>query len=249
MTWEHYQQWQTAMRNHIAKRQAERRMAGGKGVIVNGRMITLEPAPAAAPRTQRTIMLHIWARVTMTQSMSDVVALPPEYDQSGTYAYPLFLVASLPLSQAVSGYTWEVSQQVLPEAGPEADAAGELQQGVLWSGDYYEGTAPNYEIEIGDLQKTAVVTLYLRGRFVEDANYQLDFDDPASFENDFAVGTRTLGTLLEGNRASPLPNMTEVGEFRVGYGGTTFNLEALPRGAYPNASVRSIFSVTSISRN
>jgi hypothetical protein len=111
------------------------------------------------------------------------------------------------------------------------------------------GTAPNYEIEIGDLQKTAVVTLYLRGRFLEDENYQLDFNDPATFDRNFNIGRRTLGTLLEGNRASPLPNETQTSEVRVGYGGQVLNVQPISRGAYPNAPVHSVFSITSISRN
>lgn len=50
MTWEQYLQWQTAMRNHIGKRQAERRLAGGSNVIVNGRMISIMVSPEELER-------------------------------------------------------------------------------------------------------------------------------------------------------------------------------------------------------
>jgi len=58
----------------------------GKGAVIEGRTVTLEPAavPVVA-RPVRTLMLHVWAEITMTQSMTDVVTLPPEYDESGTY--------------------------------------------------------------------------------------------------------------------------------------------------------------------
>lgn len=223
----------------------------GQGVVISDRQVTLLPVevPVVA-RPVRTIMLHVWAEITMTQSMADVVsAPPPEYDESGTYVYPPFLVAALPFNEAASGYTWETLQEILPEAGSVSTPAGEFIAGQLWSGDYYMGTAPNYEIEIGDLQKTAVVTLYLRGRFLEDENYQLDFNDPATFDRNFNIGRRTLGTLLEGNRASPLPNETVTAEVRVGYDGQVLNVQPISRGAYPNAPVHSVFSITSISRN
>lgn len=223
----------------------------GKGAVIEGRTVTLEPAavPVVA-RPVRTIMLHVWAEITMTQSMADVVsAPPPEYDESGTYVYPPFLVAALPFNEAASGYTWETLQEILPEAGSVSTPAGEFIAGQLWSGDYYMGTAPNYEIEIGDLSKTAVVTLYLRGRYLEDADYQSTIGDAASFEKEFNVGRRTVGTLLTGDRASPLPSESQTGEVRIGYAGTTFNLTAISRGAYPDAPLTSTYCITSLSRN
>jgi len=222
----------------------------GQGVIIDGRTVTVEPAavPVVA-RPVRTIMLHVWAEITMTQSMADVVTLPPEYDESGTYVYPVFLVASLALSAATSGYTWGTPPEVLPDAGDVANAAGELLQGGLWNGSYFLGTGPGYDIEIGDLSKTAVVTLYLRGRYLEDADYQSTIGDAASFEKEFNVGRRTVGTLLTGDRASPLPSESQTGEVRIGYAGTTFNLTAISRGAYPDAPLTSTYCITSLSRN
>jgi hypothetical protein len=237
-------------RDHLERWKAKLLPVAGQGAVIEGRTVTLEPA-AARPVTivPRTIMLHVWAQITMNQSMTGVVTLPPEYDESGSYVYPPFLVASLAFSLARSDYTWGTVQQVLPAAGTAAASAGELLLGGLWAGDYFEGTGPGYDVEITDLQKTATVTLYVRGRYAEDADYGTTFDDPATFETNFNVGIRTLGTLLEGNRANPLPDESQTGEVRAGYAGTTFTLEPISRGAYPSNALTSIFSITSISKN
>ncbi len=67
MTWEQYQDWQSAMRDHLAKRLEERRLLGGNGVIVNGLMLSVQPTPA---RERRVIVptweLTVFGRVQAT---------------------------------------------------------------------------------------------------------------------------------------------------------------------------------------
>lgn len=67
MTWEQYQDWQSAMRDHLAKRTEERRLLGGNGVIVNGLMLSVQPTPA---RERRVIVptweLTVFGRVQAT---------------------------------------------------------------------------------------------------------------------------------------------------------------------------------------
>lgn len=56
MTWDQYQDWQSAMRDHLAKRIEERRLAGGNGVVVNGRMVSIQPTPAR----ERRVIVPTW---------------------------------------------------------------------------------------------------------------------------------------------------------------------------------------------
>ena len=221
----------------------------GQDVQVEGRRVSLTPQVVEREEPVRTLMLHVWAQVTMTQTMSNVVTLPPEYVQDEVFRYPPFLVATLPYNSAVNGYTWPQVAQILPAAGVGSTPPGELLAGGLWAGAYVEGTVPNFTVEIEDLQKTAVVTLYLRGRYAEDEGYSSDFNDPDTFDRNFNVGRRTVELLLEGNRASPLPNEERREDVRIGYGGTPINVEPISRGAYPDAALTSVLSITTLSPN
>jgi hypothetical protein len=219
----------------------------GAGTQVEGTRVSLDPRGTAEPEPVRTLMLHVWAVITMNQTMTEVVTLPPTYDENASYEYPPFLVAAISYTQATGGYEWPQVPQILPAAGVAANEAGELLQGGLWQGLFVEGTAPSYDIEV-DLDKTALVTLYLRGRYI-DATYQQDYNDPAKFDTDLNVGTRTLSLRLEGNRPAPLPNEEDEFDKQVGYTGNVFSLQPLPRGDYPDTGLTSVFSLTAISGN
>ncbi len=250
MTGDQARQCVAIARETIEEWKAKLLPLAGQGVVVADRQVTLLPVqPAAVVRTPKTLMIHVWAQVTMTQSMTGVVTLPPEYVENGTFTYPPYLVAAVSYSQAQGGYTWGTLQQILPEAGSTSTPAGELAPGALWAGDYFEGTGPGYDVEVTDLQKSAVITFYVRGRFAEDPNYATDSDDPATFDSNCNIGLRTLGTYLEGNRADPLPDEVETGEVRAGYNGTAVSVSPISRGAYPGNALTSIYSISFLSHN
>lgn len=240
MTHDHYLQLLDLAKTQIAKRVQGLQPRAGNNVSVIGDGIAVDPIVRGDDESENpSLLLNIWVQITMTQSMTGVIEPPPpEYVENGVFTYPPFLVTTLSYLQARNGYTWENQPEVLPEAGSVSTPPGEFISGQLWEGDYFEGTAPNYDIEITDLQKTASIIYYLRGQYAGDS---------AFFDTDFNVGSRDLDLLLAGYRASPLPNEFQESTIRVGYSGTTVYTPPIPRGAYPNNSIRSVLSLTAIS--
>lgn len=248
MTHDHYLQLLSMAKAQIAKRVQGLQPRGGNNVSVVGDGIAIDPIVRELEAPDKpTLMMNIWVKITMTQSMTEVITPPPpEYVENGVFEYPPFLVAAVSFSSAENGYEWEPNnyQEILPEAGSVSTPPGEFIPGSLWSGEYLEGTGPDYDVNIGDLQKTASIELYLRGRYLYSS--PIPYGDPSFFDTDFNIGSREINMLLEGNRPSPFPNETEVIDERASYSGTTFEVEPLPRGAYPDVAVRSVLSITGI---
>lgn len=119
MTHDHYLQLLDLAKTQIAKRIQGLQPRAGNNVSVIGDGIAVDPIVRGDDESENpSLLLNIWVKITMTQSMTDVITPPPfEYVENGVFTYPPFLVATIPYSQTRNGYTWENQPRVLPEAG------------------------------------------------------------------------------------------------------------------------------------
>lgn len=219
MTWQAYQQFMQAMQSRIAEKSTQG-LQSGRGVEVNDRMITLEPAFRETPIVDPPLIQKVlFADITLTQADGEIkINLVGYTPFNGEIPLGMNDVVSWSDLRDISSYEFAV----VPDG-----AYGPL----AYSGDYViysDGDANLLTSQLWISPKTvkARFRFYVRG-FIVGPDI-VDFDDGINVGT-FRVKLQQRGSVADFS-AGVLRPVTKDDEITVGFRGDDFTMESIADG-------------------
>ncbi|TDU62474.1 hypothetical protein EI77_04697 [Prosthecobacter fusiformis] len=123
MTWAHFQQLRSAAKGRIDKRMGELAPRGGRGVMVNGRVITMEPPrrPQEPVREKPLLEVAVFAKMTVWWRQETYEVREGEFE--------LGCVTQRESGQLLTSYFWEsvLMHELRPKDRPVHSRGFELE--------------------------------------------------------------------------------------------------------------------------